>query len=166
MPTDLTSKKSPMNRLPFPPHLLLLLLLAGAGCSEQLRPWEQLKARHTTTNARVTGTSCADHSSVSYDFRAGGRTYVGKAYGIGRPCESIRTGDLVLVYYNPDMPAINSPMNPERAYEHHKAQTYMPIYFAGFAVLALVISVLSKLSEISAQDALDSSRRRRGNPPS
>jgi hypothetical protein len=142
------------------------LLLAGVGCSQQLQPWEEMQQRYATTQAIITGTRCEDHHNVSYEFRVSGRIHVGKAYGIGRSCEAIRPGDLVLVYYHPGMPGINSTKTPEEAYEHHKAQAYMPLYFAAFIVLGLAISVFFSLRELSAQDALDSTKRRRGMPPS
>lgn len=156
----------PMCRVPDQRWLLLfVLLLSAMGCAGQLRPWEEMKQRHATTTARVTGTNCPDHGNVSYEFLAGGRTYVGKTNQLGKPCESVRPGEQLLVNFHPEMPGINSSMSPEDAYEHHRFLAYMPLYFAGAWVLGLVVFVFSSLREISTEDALISSQRKRGNPP-
>ena len=117
----------------------MLLLLAGTGCSEQLQLWEQLKDHHSTIKARVTRTNCADHGSVFYEFRTSDKPYTGVSYWIDKPCKDVKPGELIVVYYNPDAPRVNSTMTPARAYEHYKAKSYEPFYFAGFLVLVLLI---------------------------
>lgn len=84
-----------------------------AGRSHWL-PYYRLVRAGIGTQALVTQTSCADHSTFSYRFAAGGQTVDGSGEaGYGNPpCGALKPGDPVQVVYLAAAPQTNLPGDP------------------------------------------------------
>ena len=108
------------------------LLLNLGGCASQTASWQQLVTRSTTTTAVVVSTDCSNHGSVTYSFSIGGHSYTNVSYWINRPCDKIKRGDSVLVYYDPAAPSTNTTMAPAEALSHYQNQAAVPFLFAAF----------------------------------
>ena len=121
------------------------LLLNLSGCASQTAPWHQLLTRNTTTTARVVSTNCSNHGSVAYSFNVGGHDYTNVSYWIDRPCDKIKRGDSVLVYYDPVVPNTNTTMSPADALCHYQVQAATPFMFAAFFAVVGGIQLARKL---------------------
>ena len=120
------------------------LLLNLSGCASQTAPWQQLVTRNTTTTAKVVSTNCSDHGSVVYSFTANGHDYTNVSYWIDRPCDQIRSGDPVLVYYDPVVPGTNTTMSPSDALCHYQSEAAVPYLVAAFLVVVGAIQLVRK----------------------
>lgn len=77
---------------------------------------QRLAANGVPTEASVTFPDCGNHNNVRYTFEANGRTFSGGGRpGRDRPCNQLRVGDRLTVWYVPADPSINLPRNPKRA---------------------------------------------------
>ena len=77
-------------------------------------PYYRLANAGIGTQALVTHTSCADHSTFSYRFTVRGQTIDGSGdAGYGNPpCGALKPGDQVQVVYLAAEPRTNLPGNP------------------------------------------------------
>jgi len=97
------------------------------------RDYEQLASRHETSAAEVTGKACWDHHRVDYAFQVGGKSFIGFTNSLQVPCDSIKVGDHIKVFYDPTNPRVSTTMAPQAAYEHYTTQA------VGMAIFTLVI---------------------------
>jgi hypothetical protein len=88
------------------------------------------------TQAMVTHTSCADHSTISYRFTVGGQNIDGSgAAGYGTPpCVALGPGDQVRVAYLSAAPETNLPGDPRERLANESigivlAALFLPLVF-------------------------------------
>ena len=101
-------------------------------------PYYRLVNAGIGTQALVTQTSCADHSTFSYRFTVGGQTIDGRGdAGYGNPpCGALRPGDQVEVVYLPSEPRTNLPGDPR---ERLSNETFGIVLAAVFLPLVLLV---------------------------
>jgi len=88
------------------------------------------------TQALVTQTSCADHSTFSYRFTVGGQSIDGSGaadYG-NPPCGALKPGDQVQVAYLASAPQTNLPGDPQERLANESigialAALFLPLVF-------------------------------------
>jgi len=105
---------------------------------DRIGGYRQLVEQHATAEARATATHCDDHGRVNYSFEAQGKTFVGETYWLAQPCDSIRPGIIFPVNYAPSDPALNTTMEPEKAYSFHLSQLFFNVLWVAGIVFLLV----------------------------
>src|SRR5262245_2132473 len=68
-----------------------------------------VKRDGVNTLGTITDASCGNHRTYAFAFDVNGKTYSG--FG-GRPCETVRLGDAVSVWYLPSDPRTNTGSDP------------------------------------------------------
>jgi hypothetical protein len=124
--------------------MVLLLPLFISGCTSELTPWQQLVTRNATATAGVVSTDCSNHGSVTYRFNINGRDYTNVSHWLDQPCDEIKHGDSVLVYYDPVNPSTNTTMRPSVALCHYQVEAATPFLFAGFFAVAIGLGYYRK----------------------
>src|SRR4051812_19181676 len=89
---------------------LYVPLAAGLGLllgSFNIPRYSRFAGEGRAADGTVTATDCANHATFAYRFEAGGRVYTGhgKSGGTNPPCDRLRPGDRVEVWYLPPDPA-------------------------------------------------------------
>ena len=95
---------------------LVLATAAWLGLGRlSLVPARGLADKGVMVEAIVTALDCGNHGTVRYSFMAGGRPFdgVGQPGEGNRPCEDLRVGDSLSVWYRPAAPELNSPGDPQ-----------------------------------------------------
>lgn len=84
----------------------------------------RLATEGVQAEAIVRSTSCEHHSTVSYTFEAGGELIGSKGLSPdSRPCDEIRVGDRVAVWFVPSEPTICTLREPNAALENERMST-------------------------------------------
>lgn len=123
---------------------LAILLWFGVG-SLNVPHYRRLAAEGVQTEATITGTTCEQHSTVSYKFAAGdGQIYFGRGLsGSGKACKDIQVGDRMPVWYIPTNPTTSTLREPQSKLENERfsagcVATLMPAW-----LLAIVFGARS-----------------------
>jgi hypothetical protein len=117
--------------------------MALGACSAQVANWKQLEARNEQATGVVVNADCSDHGKISYRFSVNERQITNSSYGYSdRPCSSIKPGDPITIYYDPESPGTtNTPMTPSVAVCFYEARAMTPFWFAGFLLLVGAVQV-------------------------
>jgi hypothetical protein len=101
-------------------------------------PYYRLVTAGISTQALVTQTSCADHSTFSYRFAVGGQSIDGSGEaGYGNPpCGALKPGDPVQVVYLAAAPQTSLPGDPR---ERLSNETFGIALAAVFLPLVLLV---------------------------
>jgi len=113
------------------PHWLTYYRLASAGVE---------------TQAVVTQTNCADHSTVSYRFSIGGQEISGSgAAGYGTPpCPALKPGDRVRVAHLPSAPETNLPGDPRERLANETIGIALAALFLPLVLLLILFLFLRR----------------------
>lgn len=126
--------------------LLAVALVALSACSNQVADWKRLETHGEKTTGSVVNADCSDHGKISYRFSVNGQQITNSSYGYAeRPCSLVRTGDPIVIYYDPQSPAkTNTLMTPSAAVCFYEARAMTPFLFAGILLLAAAVQVVRK----------------------
>ncbi|HEY1189869.1 MAG TPA: DUF3592 domain-containing protein [Gemmata sp.] len=119
--------------------VLVALLWFGIG-SLNIPHYRRLAAEGVQTEATITGTTCEQHSVVSYTFAAGdGQVYVGRGLSGGdKPCQDIRVGDRMPVWYIPADPTTSTLREPQAELENERLSVGCGAIFMPAWVLVII----------------------------
>ena len=131
---------------------LLLSLVAYLGLAAavwfglgriNLQNLRRLATEGVRADGTVTAPDCGNHATVRYTFEADGREISGVGQpGWGNPpCDQLRAGDRLEVWYIPAAPAVNRPGDPRPTLHNELvsvalAATVMPALLVGALTLA------------------------------
>lgn len=103
----------------------------------------RLTAEGVRADGTVTAPDCTNHAAVRYTFEADGREIAGVGQpGWGNPpCDQLRAGDRLDVWYLPAVPEVNRPGDPRPALDSELvsvglASIVMPALLVGALTLA------------------------------
>jgi hypothetical protein len=124
----------------------IVTFMTLSACSAQVANWKQLETRNERAAGVVVNVDCNNHGKVSYRFTVNERQITNSSYGYSeRPCSSMKAGDPITIYYDPEEPGTtNTPMTPSAAVCFYEARAMTPFWFVGFLLLAGAIRVFRK----------------------
>ena len=131
---------------------VLLVTVAYFGCAAlfwsvlsgiSLPLYSRLAAEGVQTQGTITATSCHDHGTVSYTFDADGKASAGKHLSpAGRPCQEVRVGERVDVWYRPADPSVSTLREPRAALESERLIAAIGAAVMSAVLLATVTGIL------------------------
>jgi len=133
----------------------LLFLLYYAGAATVIALWlgqanwlfsYRLTTDGIGTQAQVTKTTCADNSTFSYRFSVDGQAIEGSG-GDGNgnpPCQSLKPGDTVQVFYLAAEPQKNLPGNPRQRLGSETAFIAMAAFILPLLLLFILFLILRR----------------------
>ena len=85
--------------------------------------------RHSESEARISSTRCFDHGRLLYEFSVDGKTFSGSTYGADRPCDHVRIGERLTVFYDPANPTVNTTDSPGLVFRHQVSGLFTDVLF-------------------------------------
>ncbi|MBX9295165.1 DUF3592 domain-containing protein [Chromobacterium vaccinii] len=137
-----------MNRI----HATILFILLSTfltSCYNNALEYKALAKNYKTTTGHIAAMNCANHGEFYYAFYVNGKRYSNRGLDHGTGCGSLKEGDELDVYYNPENPSINADIYPSAAYRQQSG-FYIPEWLWVLFPIIIVISQVFLLARKNA----------------